>query len=155
MLSYLLLVPMLPNVQENMFFDGSISLVNFFNMWKWYHLESCNWVESGSEKPSTFGCFLKKKVLWLLESWQKLFKSRRLIMWFSRSFCLLRNLDPSPNDGNYRNCCYEIHNWEKFLISLIKHGLILPAYRFIVHMRNGKSNFLSIYATVVSSLCCT
>ena len=61
MLSYLLLVPMLPNVQENMFFDGSISLVNFFNMWKWYHLESCNWVESGSEKPFTFGCFLKKK----------------------------------------------------------------------------------------------
>ena len=52
---------MLPNVQENMFFDGSISLVNFFNMWKWYHLESCNWVESGSEKPSTFGCFLNKK----------------------------------------------------------------------------------------------
>ena len=58
MLSYLLLVPMLPNVQENMFFDGSISLVNFFNMWKWYHLESCNWVESGSERPSTFyQCF--------------------------------------------------------------------------------------------------
>ena len=66
MLSYLLLVPVLPNVQENMFFDGSISLVNFFNMWKWYHLESCNWVESGSERTFYLWVFFEKKCYYYL-----------------------------------------------------------------------------------------
>ena len=65
MLSYLLLVLGLPNVQENMFFDSSISPVNFFNMWKWYHLESCNWVELGSEKHVTPGSFFEKKFYYL------------------------------------------------------------------------------------------